>query len=159
MRSLAIISHIFQFVNTILTIFFNYYITLKNTDNTFTIRKKEGSVDMNDKFNYGEKLRELRRERGFSQEEMALRADITTSYYGQIERGTANPTVSTLDKICNVMGISINDIFTDSAANLLGIDTLSMQILLFLSDKTDEEKQTALSLLKTAFKLQNRKKP
>ncbi len=30
-------------------------------------------------FNYGERLRQLRRERGFTQEEVALRADITTS--------------------------------------------------------------------------------
>lgn len=114
---------------------------------------------MNNNFNYGERLRQLRRECGFTQEEMALRADITTSYYGQLERGIANPTVSTLNKICDVMGISITDIFTDSNRNLLGIDTLSMQILHFLSDKTDEEKSTALALIKTAFKLQNHNKP
>lgn len=114
---------------------------------------------MSNKFNYGERLRQLRRERGFTQEEMALRAEITTSYYGQLERGTANPTISTLNKICDVLGISITDIFTESNTNLLGIDTLSMQILLFLSDKTDEEKSTALSLIKTAFKLQKHNKP
>jgi len=47
---------------------------------------------------------------------------------------------------------------TDSNTNLLGIDTLSMQVLHFLSDKTEEEKAAALALLKTAFKLQNLKK-
>lgn len=113
---------------------------------------------MSDRFNYGERLRQLRRERGFTQEEMALRAEITTSYYGQLERGTANPTIGMLNKICDVIGVSITDIFTESDTNLLGVDALSMQILHFLSDKTDEEKTTALSLLKTAFKLQNQKK-
>lgn len=111
---------------------------------------------MSNKFNYGERLRQLRRERGFTQEEIALRADITTSYYGQLERGIANPTISMLNKICEVMDISITDIFTDSNTNLLGIDALSMQILHFLSDKTDDEKSTVLALIKTAFKLQNR---
>lgn len=110
---------------------------------------------MEDKFNYGERLRELRKQRGFTQEEIALRAEITTSYYGQLERGTANPTISTLNKICDVMGVSITDIFTDSDTNLLGIDALSMQILHFLHDKTDEEKAVALAIIKTAFKLQN----
>ncbi len=110
---------------------------------------------MDNKFNYGERLRQLRRERGLTQEEMALRADITTSYYGQLERNIANPTISMLNKICEVMGVSITDIFTESNTNLLGIDALSMRILHFLSDKTDEEKETALALLKTAFKLQN----
>lgn len=108
---------------------------------------------MDNEFNYGERLRTLRRERGFTQEEVALRADITTSYYGQLERGTANPTVGMLEKICGVMGISLIDIFTESDTHLFGIDTLSMQILHQLSDKTDEEKALALSLIKTAFKL------
>lgn len=109
---------------------------------------------MENEFNYGERLRELRQKCGFTQEEVALRADITTSYYGQIERGTANPTIGMLEKICEVMGISIVDIFTKTNTNLLGIDALSMQILHRLSDKTDEEKTVALELIKTAFKLQ-----
>lgn len=108
---------------------------------------------MNNEFNYGERLRTLRRERGLTQEEVAMRADITTSYYGQLERGTANPTVGMLEKICCVMGISISDIFSEADTNLFGIDALSMQILHQLSDKTDEEKAIALSLIKTAFKL------
>lgn len=108
---------------------------------------------MNNEFNYGERLRTLRRERGLTQEEVAMRAEITTSYYGQLERGTANPTIGMLEKICCVMGISITDIFSESNTNLLGIDALSMQILHQLSDKTDEEKAVALSLIKTAFKL------
>lgn len=110
---------------------------------------------MKNKFNYGERLRQLRIERGFTQEEIALRADITTSYYGQLERGTANPTINTLTKICDVMGVSIIDIFNESNTNLLGVDTLTMQILHYLSDKTDEEKSTVLALIKTAFKLKN----
>ncbi len=117
-----------------------------------------GRYDMENKFNYGERLRQLRRERGLTQEEVALRADITTSYYGQLERNIANPTISMLDRICEVMGVSITDIFTDSNTNLLGIDALSMRILHFLSDKTDEEKETALALLKTAFKLRSSNK-
>lgn len=113
---------------------------------------------MNNVFNYGERLRELRQERGFTQEELALRADITTSYYGQIERGSANPSVALLEKICAVMGISIGDIFTDSNTNPLTIDALSMQILHQLNGKSDEEKELILSMIKTAFRLQNSKK-
>lgn len=108
---------------------------------------------MDNKFNYGERLRTLRRERGFTQEEVALCAEITTSYYGQLERGTANPTIGMLEKICGVMGISLVDIFTETDTNPLGIDTISMQILHQLSDKTDEEKAVALQLIKTAFRL------
>lgn len=114
---------------------------------------------MSNTFDFGERLRQLRVERGFTQEETAFRAEITTSYYGQLERGMANPTVSMLNKICEVLGVSITDIFTNSNTNLLQIDSLSMQILYFLSDKTEEEKSTVLALIKTAFKLQNLNKP
>lgn len=107
-----------------------------------------------DNFKYGERLRELRKEHGLSQEEVALNADITPSYFGRIERGQANPTVSMLEKICDVIGISIIDIFTETDTNLLGIDTLSMQILHQLHGKTDREKELVLSMIKAAFKLQ-----
>ena len=113
---------------------------------------------MNNVFNYGEQLRSLRRERGLTQEEVALRADITTSYYGQIERGAANPSVALLEKICAVMGISISDIFTNADTNPLTIDALSMQIIHQLNGKSDEEKELILSMIKTAFRLQNSKK-
>lgn len=112
---------------------------------------------MNNFFSYGERLRELRRERGFTQEEIALRAEITTSYYGQIERGTANPSVALLEKICAVMSISISDIFTVGGTNPLTIDPLSMQIIHQLNGKSDEEKELILSLIKTALRLQNKK--
>lgn len=104
-------------------------------------------------FNYGERLKKLRSVSGLTQEEVALRADITTSYYGQLERGQANPSVAMLEKICSVMKISIADIFTESNTDILVIDTVSMQILHQLSDKTEREKEIALSLIKTAFKL------
>lgn len=110
---------------------------------------------MENGFNYGERLRNLRVSRGLTQEEVALRADITTSYYGQLERGQANPSVGMLEKICAVMEIAIADIFTETDTNILGIDSISMQILHQLSDKTDREKELALSLIKTAFKLKN----
>ena len=109
-------------------------------------------------FKYGERLRALRKERGLSQEEVALRAEITPSYYGQLERGTANPTVSMLEKICAVMGFSISDIFIESNTNIFNIDTLSMQILHQLHGKSDREKELVLSMIKAAFKLQSENK-
>ncbi|CAM4186488.1 transcriptional regulator with XRE-family HTH domain [Paenibacillus endophyticus] len=47
----------------------------------------------------GENIRQLRKKRGFSQEQLALRADINASYMGQVERGEKNPTIDVLGKI------------------------------------------------------------
>ena len=40
---------------------------------------------------FGRRVRELRKVRGFSQEELAHRADIHWTYLGGIERGERNP--------------------------------------------------------------------
>ena len=110
-------------------------------------------------FNYGERLRSLRQMRGFSQEWVALEAEITTSYYGMIERGTANPTVSMLENICSVLNISIVDIFMDDHAyEPPELDELSLQILHRVEGRSDREKELILSIIKSAFKLQSENK-
>ena len=108
-------------------------------------------------FSYGDRLRQLRRERGLSQEQVALQADITTSYYGLLERGQANPSVALLEKICDVLNVRIADIFTDSNTNLLGIDAISMQILHQIHGKNRAEKEIVLNIVKNAIKLQDLK--
>lgn len=110
-------------------------------------------------FSYGKRLRQLRKERGLSQEQVALRADITTSYYGLLERGQANPSVGLLEKICAVMNVQMSDIFTETNTNLLGIDATSMQILHQLSGKSTAEKEAVLSIIKQIFKLRENTPP
>jgi transcriptional regulator with XRE-family HTH domain len=48
---------------------------------------------------FGDALRELREERGLSQEAAALACGVDRSYYGKIERGMKSPTLSTLWRI------------------------------------------------------------
>lgn len=109
---------------------------------------------MDEKFKYGEQLRQLRKKSGLSQEEVALEADITPAYYGQIERGAANPTVGMLEKICSVLGISIVDIFIENPNEQTNTDPLTAQILYSLAGKSAREKELILSMIKSAFKLQ-----
>lgn len=89
---------------------------------------------------------------------MALEADITASYYGQIERGTANPTISMLEKICAVLGVSLAALFTKAGADQPNLDPLSAQILYRLKGKTDREKELILTIIKAALKLQSENK-
>jgi transcriptional regulator with XRE-family HTH domain len=44
----------------------------------------------------GNRIRDLRKERNISQEDLANDADIPLSQIGRIERGETNPTISTL---------------------------------------------------------------
>ena len=55
----------------------------------------------------GERIRELRIHKGFSQEELANEADIALSQIGRIERGENNPTISTLYVISEALSIAV----------------------------------------------------
>ncbi|WP_138752470.1 helix-turn-helix domain-containing protein [Paenibacillus sinopodophylli] len=58
----------------------------------------------------GENIRQLRKKRGFSQEQLALRAHINSSYMGQVERGEKNPTIDVLSKIAEALQMPLENI-------------------------------------------------
>ncbi|MCD7977780.1 MAG: helix-turn-helix domain-containing protein [Tannerellaceae bacterium] len=55
----------------------------------------------------GNQIRTLRKEKGLSQEQLALKADVDRSYMGGIERGERNVTFLTLVKIANTLGCDV----------------------------------------------------
>jgi transcriptional regulator with XRE-family HTH domain len=61
-------------------------------------------------------LRRLRVARGISQDDLALSADIERAYVGHLERGGRNPTVDTLDKIAQALGVHISQLFREPAS-------------------------------------------
>ncbi len=66
---------------------------------------------MDQEFNLGERLRELRTLRNLSQETLALAAGISPAYLGMLERGQKSPTVRVLGNLCSAMRISMTDFF------------------------------------------------
>ena len=52
----------------------------------------------------GQRIRVLRIRRGLTQEELAEKADLHTTYIGQIERGEKNMTITSMEKI---LGLSM----------------------------------------------------
>lgn len=54
----------------------------------------------------GNRIRELRHRCAFSQEELALRSGLNTSYFGQVERGEKCPTIDTIYKIAEALQVS-----------------------------------------------------
>lgn len=59
----------------------------------------------------GRRIRELRKERGLSQERFALEYGFDRSYLGAVERGERNISVLRLKKIAEVLGVEITDLF------------------------------------------------
>jgi XRE family transcriptional regulator, regulator of sulfur utilization len=53
-------------------------------------------------------LRQLREERGWSQEQLAERADLNRSYLGEVERGSAVPSIVTVSKLAGALDIRLS---------------------------------------------------
>lgn len=62
---------------------------------------------------FGEKLREIRKAKGLSQEELSFKADLHRTYIGMIERAEKNITLANIEKIANALNVDIKDLFDD----------------------------------------------
>ncbi|WP_062058948.1 helix-turn-helix domain-containing protein [Cellvibrio sp. OA-2007] len=61
---------------------------------------------------FGKAVRELRKERGLSQEAFADLAGIDRSYMGHIERGEKNVTLTKIYQLSDALGITVVDLFS-----------------------------------------------
>ena len=57
---------------------------------------------------FGERLRELRKKKGFSQEGFADHAEVHRTYLGGLERGERNPTLTVMVKIARALDVPLS---------------------------------------------------
>lgn len=62
----------------------------------------------------GERIRYFRQMKGLSQEKLALMSDLNPAFLGHLERGLKCPTIKTLDKIIQALGITYCEFFDDA---------------------------------------------
>ena len=60
---------------------------------------------------FGSKLKNLRQEKGITQEALALLCDLDRTYIGSVERGERNISLINIHKIAKALSISIKDFF------------------------------------------------
>ncbi|KKU54818.1 transcriptional regulator [Candidatus Amesbacteria bacterium RIFCSPLOWO2_02_FULL_48_11] len=60
---------------------------------------------------YGERLRQLRKTKGLSQEELAFRSGLHRTYVSDLERGTRNVSLENIEKIAKVLGLELSEVF------------------------------------------------
>jgi transcriptional regulator with XRE-family HTH domain len=60
---------------------------------------------------FGLAIRELREERGISQETFALKCDIDRSHYSGIERGERNPSLSMILNVATTLDVPVSEVF------------------------------------------------
>ena len=60
---------------------------------------------------FGERVRELRKSKGLSQEALALTCDLDRTYIGGVERGERNISLLNIHKIADALGMKVGDLF------------------------------------------------
>lgn len=102
---------------------------------------------MNNTFNIGNRIHQLRVNHELSQEQLALAANITPNYLGLIERNKKCPTIRIVEQICVAMNMTLSEFF--STANTATYDdTFATQLILLLKNKSDDEKRLILNIIK-----------
>jgi len=72
---------------------------------------------------FGELVRRLRREKGYSQEEFSFKVGLHQTYVSSVERGERNVTIGTADKIAKALGTTLADLFAQLEQAPNGPDT------------------------------------
>jgi transcriptional regulator with XRE-family HTH domain len=62
---------------------------------------------------FGRRLRDLRKERGLSQEELAFRAGLHRTYVSSAERGERNVALINIERLATALGVDIRDLVAD----------------------------------------------
>ncbi len=55
---------------------------------------------------FGDKLRELRKQKGLSQEDLALKSGLHRTYISDIERGSRNLSLKNIERIAKALGLA-----------------------------------------------------
>ena len=61
---------------------------------------------------FGERVRELRKDKGLSQEELSFKADLHRTYIGMIERAEKNITLTNIEKIAKALDVLPSELLT-----------------------------------------------
>jgi len=59
---------------------------------------------------FGDRVRELRKQKGLSQESLALACDLDRTYIGGVERGERNTSLFNIYKIAEALGVKAKEL-------------------------------------------------
>lgn len=97
----------------------------------------------------GEQVRLLRQVRGLSQEQLAFKANLNTSFIGQIERGGKKPTISSLEKLVVALDTTFEELFSFRNGSVeLKNSSVIDKMVFELKSRSVEEQETIYSIVK-----------
>ena len=96
---------------------------------------------------FGNRVRNLRNQKGMSQERLAELAGLHSTYIGQIERGEKNPTVDTVSKIAKGLGIPMVRFFENIDGLVDNEPTIPMKCYELVSSVNEAQQEQLLEMI------------
>lgn len=60
---------------------------------------------------FGQRIRELRKSKGWSQEELGFRSEVHRTYIGAVERGEQNISLDNIGRLARTLKVKISSLF------------------------------------------------
>lgn len=98
----------------------------------------------------GKRIRSLRKIRDLSQEELAEKADISSKYLGEIERGRSNLTIDIMEKLSAALEVNVVDLFDSQHESSRAI--LRQEIQSLIREADEKELKTIFRVLKSILR-------
>lgn len=98
----------------------------------------------------GSRVKELRKMRGFSQEQLADRVDVDPKYISFIECGRNAPSLETMEKIAIALQVEIKDLFEFQHLQAGGVKEEELEQLLAGAD--EEKRKTLLKIIRAVVR-------
>lgn len=96
----------------------------------------------------GRKIRNARKQKNVTLEELADKAGRNWSFLSQIERGRSVPSIETLFLICDSLEIPLSDLFENHKPASYKTDSKMEKLVWLLKDASPSEKQTTTAVIK-----------
>jgi transcriptional regulator with XRE-family HTH domain len=97
--------------------------------------------------NLGEKLLSIRKERGISSSKLEILSGVNQSTISRIETNAQSPTIDTLLKLCEALGVTLFDLFdnNDIPADMINLINTAKQLSPKQRQKVTEMLQSFLN--------------
>ena len=115
----------------------------------FYSQKRVLYIFMDNKKLLGKRIKEIRKFKGFTQEQLSEMIDIETSSLSGIESGRFFPSLHVLDKIASVLDVELIEFFRFSSVNIP--KDLDKEILSIIDKQDEKNKQIIYKFLVAAF--------
>ncbi|WP_409347306.1 helix-turn-helix domain-containing protein [Paenibacillus sp. MBLB4367] len=100
----------------------------------------------------GERIRDIRKQNGYSQEKLGEIGGFHFSYIGQVERGEKNISLLNLAKIAQALGINLHELFAFQSKEA-ELDSNLIDIMQMLQDKNQHDVKIIKNIIREIYEI------